>query len=106
MRLCIAVFLVSAASLIAASGVAAVARGWVFPGNRRPVHRVRLYGWGQLVVAAALCCQLVFGLVVDDIGLRQWGTLTGGGLLLTGFLVMAVSQGPGGRRRDDGMPQP
>ncbi|MEU6885031.1 hypothetical protein ABZ918_07385 [Streptomyces viridosporus] len=106
MRLCIAVFLVLTASLVAASGVAAVAWGRVFPGNRRPVHRVRLHGWGRLVVAAALCCQLVFGLVVGDIDLRQWGTLTGSGLLLTGLLMMLVSRRPGGRRRDDGMPRP
>ncbi|MBC7272415.1 MAG: hypothetical protein H5T76_27555 [Streptomyces sp.] len=88
----LAVFLVLVALLVGASGWAAVVRGWVLPMNRERVRRVRLFGWGQLAVALALCWQMVFGLVVEDIGTRQWGTLTGSVLLLAGVLVTAVSQ--------------
>ncbi|WP_318841302.1 hypothetical protein [Streptomyces sp. SS1-1] len=91
-------------SLIAASGVAAVTRGWVLPWNRRRVHRVRLYGWGQLGVALGLCCQVLFGLMIGDPGVRALMTLTGGVLLLTGIIVMMVSQRPGAHRQGGGTP--
>ncbi|GAB3172432.1 hypothetical protein GCM10027162_14910 [Streptomyces incanus] len=104
MRLFLAITVALMALLIAASGVAAVTRGWVLPLNRHLVRRVRLFGWAQLVVAFALCWQVAFGLVISDIGTRQWGTLTGSGLLLTGLLVMAVSQRAGGGQRGRGTP--
>ena len=61
------------AVLFAASGVAAITRGWVPYWNRRYVRRARLHGWGQLAVALGLCCQVVFGLVIREIGVRQSG---------------------------------
>ncbi|MEU2134047.1 hypothetical protein [Streptomyces sp. NPDC018352] len=91
MKLYLAVPVVLLALLIAASGVAAVSRGWVLPVNRRPVCHPHLYGWGQLVVAFALCWQMVFLLVPGNPDTRQWGTLTGSVLLLTGLIVMKVS---------------
>ncbi|ELS57249.1 hypothetical protein [Streptomyces viridochromogenes] len=100
MKLHLAVPLTLLALLIAASGVAAVTRGWVLPTNRKPVGRPRLYGWGQLLVAFALCCQAVFGFVISDSGSRQWGTLTGSALLLAGIVVMMVSHRNGGHRQD------
>jgi hypothetical protein len=51
----IAVPLVLLALFYAATGVAAVTRGWMLPMNRRRVHAPRVYGWGQLMVAFALC---------------------------------------------------
>ncbi|WP_055629771.1 hypothetical protein [Streptomyces hirsutus] len=104
MRLYLAIPSVVVALLFAASGAAAVARGWVLPWNRRSVRRVRLYGWGQLVAAFGLCWQVVFGLVISGPGIRQWGTLTGSGLLLTGLIVMTVSQRPGADRQGSGTP--
>lgn len=98
----LAIPLVLLALLIAASGVAAVTRGWVLPTNRKAVHRPRLYGWGQLTVAFALCCQALFGLLISAPGTRQWGTLTGSALLLAGLIVMMVSQRKGGHRRGSG----
>ncbi|MFF2852476.1 hypothetical protein ACFVT5_40180 [Streptomyces sp. NPDC058001] len=92
MKLYLALALVLFASLVFASGVAAVTRGWVLPVNRRTIHRPRLHGWGQLLIAFALCCQAVFGLMISDIPTRQWGTLTGSALLLTGLLIMGLSQ--------------
>ncbi|MGI5138560.1 hypothetical protein [Streptomyces sp. CA-106110] len=61
------------ALFIAASGVAAVTRGWVLPVNRSRVRRIRLYGWGQLLIAFALCWHVVFGLVISGPGIREWG---------------------------------
>ncbi|MCX4681754.1 hypothetical protein OG413_41875 [Streptomyces sp. NBC_01433] len=100
MRLYLAIPVVLLALLIAASGVAALTRGWVLPTNRLPVRRPRLYGWGQLVVALALCWQVAFLLLLSDPDTRQWGTLTGSVLLLTGLLVMMVSRRTGGHRQD------
>jgi len=104
MQLYVGLPLFLAALLIAASGVAAVTRGWVLPTNRKPVHRPRLYGWGQLVLAFALCWQAVFGLIIDDVGTRQWGTLTGSALLLAGLVVMMVSHRAPGNRQGTGTP--
>ena len=104
MKLYLAIPLVLLALLIAAAGVAAVTRGWVLPTNRLPVRRPRLYGWGLLVVAFALCCQVVFLLVPSDPDIRQWGSLTGSVLLLTGLIVMMVSQRTGGSRQGSGTP--
>ncbi|MEU2909833.1 hypothetical protein ACFYM3_10945 [Streptomyces massasporeus] len=92
------------ALLIAASGVAAVTQGWVLPWNRRSVRRVCLYGWGQLVMAFGLCCQVLFGLVITGPGVRVWGAMSGIALLLVGIIVMMVSQLPGGYRQGRGMP--
>ncbi|WP_406385510.1 hypothetical protein [Streptomyces sp. NBC_01618] len=104
MKLYVAVPVVLLALLIAASGVAGITRGWVLPTNRRPVHRPRLYGWGQLVGAFALCWQQVFFWVLSDPDIRQWGTLAGSVLLLTGLIMMMVSRRAGGSRQGSGTP--
>ncbi|MGW5372739.1 hypothetical protein ACWER6_28550 [Streptomyces sp. NPDC004009] len=88
--------------LIAASGLAAVTRGWVLPMNRRHVRAPRLYGWGQLVVAFALCWQLVSGLMISDSDARPLGTLIGAVMLLAGIVVMLVGQLAGGRAKGGG----
>ncbi|MFE4449251.1 hypothetical protein [Streptomyces sp. NPDC056796] len=100
MRLYLAVPVVLVALLIAASGVAAITRGWVVPTYRRPVGRLRLFGWGQLVVAFALCAQAFFLLVLSTgtSATRPWGSLTASLLLPAGLVMMAVSRGGGGRR--------
>nr|WP_206327835.1 hypothetical protein [Streptomyces sp. S3(2020)] len=92
------------ALLVAASGVAAVARGWVLPMNRHRVRAPRIYGWGQLVVAFALGCQLVFGLVIGDSGARPLGTLVGSAILVAGLVVMMAGQLVGGDRKRGGTP--
>ncbi|MGW1729096.1 hypothetical protein ACWCQK_40420 [Streptomyces sp. NPDC002306] len=96
--------LLLAALLIAAGGIAGITRGWVLPGNRRHVRSPRLYGWGQLVLAFALCWQLVFGMLMSDPDTRMLGTLTGGVMLLAGLIVMLVGQLAGGKRRSSGTP--
>ncbi|MEF9905202.1 hypothetical protein [Streptomyces sp. P9-A2] len=104
MRLYLAIPSVVVALLFAALGMAAITRGWVLPMNRRHVRHVRLYGWGQLVAAVGLCCQVVFGLVINGIGIRQWGTITGSVLMVTGLIVMVMGQLLGGKRQVSGMP--
>lgn len=99
MKIFIGVPLVLVALLIAASGVAAVTRGWVLPMNRGRVRAPRIHGWGQLIVAFALCWQLVFGFLIGDVDVRQVGTLAGSVLLPAGIVVMLVGQLGGGRRK-------
>ncbi|MFD0067857.1 hypothetical protein [Streptomyces sp. NPDC056690] len=96
----IAVPLVLFALFYAASGVAAIARGWVLPMNRRHVRVPRIYGWGQLMVAFALCWQTAFGFSAS--GTRASGTLIGSAILLAGLIVMAVGQCAGGKRKRGG----
>lgn len=104
MKLYLAVPLVLLAFLIAASGVAAVTRGWVLPMNRHHVRAPRIYGWGQLVVAFALCWQLVFGVMVSDSGARASRTLIGAAILVVGLIVMMVGQLAIGDRERGGTP--
>ncbi|MER5908261.1 hypothetical protein ABT150_51115 [Streptomyces mirabilis] len=104
MKLYLAVPLVLLALLIAASGLAADTGGWVLPMNGRHVRAPRIYGWGQLVVAFALCWQLVFGLMISDSDVRPLGTLIGAAILLAGLIVMMVSQLAGGNRKGGGTP--
>ncbi|MFD6278820.1 hypothetical protein ACFWFI_25135 [Streptomyces sp. NPDC060209] len=99
MRLYLAIPVVLLALLIAASGVAAIAKGWVMPTYRRPVRRLRLFGWGQLVVALALCMQAFFLLAFSATAARQWGSMTASLLLPAGLVVMAISQRAGGNQR-------
>ncbi|WP_432073832.1 hypothetical protein [Streptomyces wuyuanensis] len=34
-------------------------------------HGAELYGWGQLPGAFASCCREVFGLLINNLGIRQ-----------------------------------
>ncbi|WP_433543816.1 hypothetical protein ACQPZG_00920 (plasmid) [Streptomyces sp. CA-294286] len=104
MRLYLGTAVIALALLVAASGTAAVTRGWVLPWNRRHVRRPQPYGWGQLLIALALCCQAVFGLMTPHLGTRQWGTSTGSVLMVTGILVIAASRRTVGHRQRDGAP--
>ncbi|MEU9383385.1 hypothetical protein AB0D38_21400 [Streptomyces sp. NPDC048279] len=102
MKLYLAIAPLLGAALIAASGAASVTRGWVLPMNRRHVRSPRVYGWGQLVIAFALCWQVVFGLVIDTPGVRQSGTLIGSVILLAGLAVMITGQVARGGRGGSG----
>ncbi|MFE0252654.1 hypothetical protein [Streptomyces sp. NPDC059010] len=57
-----------------------------------------------LVVALALCRQLVFGLLISDSGARPTGTLIGGAFLLAGLVGMMTGQLAGGKRKGGGAP--
>jgi hypothetical protein len=72
--------------------------------NRRHVRAPRIYGWGQLVVAFALCWQLVFGLMISHSDARTSGTLIGAAILLVGLIVMMRGQLTGGSRKGGGTP--
>ncbi|MFB7324434.1 hypothetical protein [Streptomyces sp. NPDC056190] len=93
------------ALLFAASGVAGITRGWVpprLPTNRRPVHRPRLYGWGQLVCAFGILGSGVFWLVLTDPDIRPWGALFSNVLGLTGIILMMMGQYMGRNRQGSG----
>ncbi|WP_406337035.1 hypothetical protein [Streptomyces sp. NBC_00649] len=60
----------------------------------------RIYGWGQLMVAFALCWQTAFGFSASDT--RASGTLIGSAIPLAGLIVMAVGQCAGGKRKRGG----
>ncbi|MFD3477381.1 hypothetical protein [Streptomyces sp. NPDC058695] len=104
MTLYIVVPLVLLALLYAASGVAAVTRGWVPPMNRRHVHAPRIYGWGQLTVAFALCSEAALGSLISDSGIRPSAPLIGSAILVAGFIAMMVGQRGGGKRERGGKP--
>ncbi|MET7512646.1 hypothetical protein ABZS88_04070 [Streptomyces sp. NPDC005480] len=104
MTLYIAVPLVLLALFYAATGVAAVTRGWMLPMNRRRVHAPRVYGWGQLMVAFALCWQTAFGLLTGDSDTLPSAPLIGSAILVAGFIVMMVGQRAGGTRKRGGTP--
>ncbi|MFD6424585.1 hypothetical protein [Streptomyces sp. NPDC060198] len=101
MKFYVGIPLVLFALAIGASGIAAVARGWVLPVNRRRVRRVRLFGWGQALVSLALLTEgtvlLVLGggsSTVPAATAWIWNLL-----LMAGLAVMGVSQlSRGGRR--------
>ncbi|MFI7008363.1 hypothetical protein [Streptomyces sp. NPDC050145] len=85
------------ATLMAASGVAAVARGWVLPMNRGRVLRTRLYGCGQLLIAVALSWQM--GVLTGLVPLPDSApTLAGSVLLIVGLILLMLSQRSRARR--------
>ncbi|MFI8789280.1 hypothetical protein [Streptomyces sp. NPDC055105] len=104
MTLYIAVPLALLALFYAAPGVAAVTRGWGAPMNRRHVHAPRIYGWGQLTVAFALCWQTAFGLLISDSGIRPSAPLIGSAILVAGFVVMMMGQRADGKSKRGGTP--
>ncbi|MFJ5217194.1 hypothetical protein ACIP98_21030 [Streptomyces sp. NPDC088354] len=100
MNLYIAIPLALLTSLIAASGIAAVVCGWIPPWGRRYVRRPRLYGSGQLIVAASLSWHWIFVVLIDNPWSHQWGSLTGSVILLIGLLVTWIGQSSGGSQRN------
>ncbi|MBQ0828754.1 hypothetical protein [Streptomyces tagetis] len=97
------------ALLIGVSGVAALTRGWLLPVNRRSVRRVRLHGWGQLVMALGLGWNAACALTLDRLAaydglMREWGTFGGIALILGGLVLVMLSQLPRRERRGGGTP--
>ena len=92
MGLYLAVPLGLLALFIAATGVAAVRRGWVLPMHRGFVCRVRLYGWGLLLLAFGLCVQAVFEGLDEAPAIWHWGADAGVALALGGLCTMGLSQ--------------
>ncbi|MGW6902047.1 hypothetical protein [Streptomyces sp. NBC_00624] len=56
------------------------------------------------MAAFALCWQQVFFWVLSDPDTRQWGSLIGSALLLTGLIMMMLSHRMGGNRQGGGAP--
>ena len=86
------------ALLLAASGVATLSRGWLLPWQRRHIVRPRLFGWAQLLIAAALGVQLV-GLLVVDSAYRSAVTMPGVVGLLFALVLSTRAQRPPRTRR-------
>lgn len=81
------------ALLLAASGAAVLGRGWLLPWQRRYIVRPRLFGWAQLLVAAALGVQLV-GLLAVDSAYRSAVNMPGVVGLLFGLVLITRAQHP------------
>ncbi|MGW1462766.1 hypothetical protein ACWCPT_00230 [Streptomyces sp. NPDC002308] len=100
MKFYVGIPLVALALAFGASGIAAVARGWVLPFNRGRARNVRLFGWGQTLVALSLLGQGAFLLLLGGTSRALppvypvWSLV-----LLAGLALMGVSQRAGGVRR-------
>ncbi len=81
------------ALLLAVSGVATLSRGWLLPWQRRHIVRPRLFGWAQLLIAAALGVELV-GLLVVDSAYRSVVTMPGVVGLLFALVLSTRAQRP------------
>ncbi|MFJ9523187.1 hypothetical protein ACIRPK_33705 [Kitasatospora sp. NPDC101801] len=92
MKLYIAIPVLAFSLFFLVTGLAAVIRGWLLPTSRRHVHNPRLHGWGQLLMALALTWQVLIRLAGGDTGPLPRGLITGGGLQLTGLILLFISQ--------------
>ncbi|MFF3861446.1 hypothetical protein [Streptomyces sp. NPDC002209] len=81
------------ALLLAVSGVATLSRGWLLPWQRRHIVRPRLFGWAQLLIAAALGVELV-GLLAVDSAYRSVVTMPGVVGLLIALVLSTRAQRP------------
>lgn len=81
------------ALFLAACGVVALGRGRLLPWQRRYIVRPRLFGWAQLLVAAALGVQLV-GLLAIGSAYRPAVVMPGVVGLLFGLVLITRAQHP------------
>lgn len=81
------------ALLLAASGVAALGRGWLLTWQRRHIVRLRLFGWVRLLIAAALGSQVI-GLPAVDPVYRSVVTVPGVEVVLLGLVLITRAQRP------------
>lgn len=80
-------------ALLVAGGVAAIRNGWILPFQRRRVYRTRLFGWAQLVMAAAFAAQ-VAGQLLDEGEARLVPGLVALFALLAGLVLAVLAQRP------------
>ncbi|MFB6526460.1 MULTISPECIES: hypothetical protein [unclassified Streptomyces] len=80
-------------ALLVAGGVAAIRNGWILPFQRRRVYRTRLFGWAQLVMAAAFAAQ-VAGQLLDEGEARLVPGLVALFALLGGLVLAVLAQRP------------
>ncbi|MFC9340443.1 hypothetical protein ACFT0G_18165 [Streptomyces sp. NPDC057020] len=80
-------------ALLVAGGVAAIRNGWILPFQRRRVYRTRLFGWAQLVLAAAFAAQ-VAGQLLDEGEARLVPGLVALFALLAGLVLAVLAQRP------------
>ncbi|MET7618141.1 hypothetical protein [Streptomyces sp. NPDC005408] len=80
-------------ALIAASGIAAIRTGWLPTWQRRHIQRPRLWGYGQLIMAAYLGLQVTFGVLAGP-DARSVGVGAGVVLVFIAAGLMWASQRP------------
>ncbi|APE19905.1 MULTISPECIES: hypothetical protein [Streptomyces] len=79
------------AVLFAAGGTAALRTGWIPPFQRRRVQRPRLFGWAQLVLAAAFAAQTA-GYLLGDREARHAAGIVTLLALLCGLILAVAAQ--------------
>ncbi|WP_455358125.1 hypothetical protein [Streptomyces sp. SYSU K21746] len=80
-------------------GSAALRWGWLLPWERRHILRTRLYGWGELTIAAALIVYWFGGVLPRNTAIRD-GAIA---VALLGFLLtMQARRAPHSRERRAG----
>lgn len=80
------------ALLLAVSGGATLSRGWLFPGSAG-TSSARVFGWAQLLIAAALGIELV-GLLAVDSAYRSVVTMPGVMGLFFAMVLISRAQRP------------
>ncbi|MFD9244988.1 hypothetical protein ACFV0D_24240 [Streptomyces sp. NPDC059556] len=81
-------------ALLVAGGVAALRNGWILPFQRHRVHRTRLFGWAQLVMAAAFAAQVAGQLLDEGEEARVVPGLVALFALLVGLVLAVLAQRP------------
>jgi hypothetical protein len=76
-------------------GVAAAGAGWVLPWMRGQVLRPRLWGLGEIALAAYLAWEAIFRTLVFSGGQAEQAFLLGVPFGVLGVVLMALGQRPG-----------
>ncbi|MFB6614544.1 hypothetical protein ACIGFK_30780 [Streptomyces sp. NPDC085524] len=82
-----------AALLLVAAGIATLTKGWLLPWQRKHVVRPQLFGWAQLLLAAALSVQLA-GLLVVPGPYKSLFSMPGTVMLLFALVMVTRAQRP------------
>ncbi|MEV7523483.1 hypothetical protein [Streptomyces sp. NPDC091371] len=81
------------ALLLAVAGTAALTSGWLLPRQRKHIVRTRLFGWAQLLIAAALGVQSA-GLLPAGSSYQSLFIMPGAVGLLFGLVLITRAQRP------------
>ncbi|MFJ2291821.1 hypothetical protein ACIOG7_08920 [Streptomyces sp. NPDC087894] len=85
-------------------GISTLRTGWLPPTARRQATRPRLHGLGVLLTGTSLLLQGAFHFGTEPGAYWEVRFFSGNALLLSGLLLIALSQLPLRRRQDDADP--